>query len=331
MHIGIVCELQEQPPLHTGLVASIDETAEFATAWEVEQLVITLTELGHETRVIGDRAALVRFLGCGGAVDLVFNYAAGVWGRAREAQVPALLEALRIPYTGADAFTLTVCIDKALVKQLWRGVGLPATPVWTVQDRAELAGAAEALGGYPLFVKPAREGSSKGVSSRSVVHSEAELAVQASALLVHYRPLLVEPYLPGREFSVGVLGSGSEAEVLGVIEIVHGATPLVNLLEKKAWAPATFQPVADQAQRQALCDLGLRAYQAVDCRANGRVDIRMDRAGNPQLMEINPNPGLHPTRSAMPAMARLVGWSYADLIARLVDLAVAGAEDGNGI
>jgi D-alanine-D-alanine ligase len=329
MHIGIVCELQEQPPLHTGLVASIDVTAEFATAWEVEQLVATLAELGHETTVIGDMAALVRFLGCGGAVDLVFNYAAGVWGRAREAQVPALLEALRVPYTGADAWTLTVCIDKALVKHLWRAASLPATPVWTVEDCAGLAGAAEALGGFPLFVKPAREGSSKGVSPRSVVHSEAELAAQAGALLAHYRPVLVEPYLPGREFSVGVLGSGPAAEALGAVEIRHGATPLVDLLGKKAWAPQTFQPVLDSALRRELCELGLRAYQVAGCQAIGRVDMRMDRANNPQLLEINPNPGLHPTRSAMPALARLAGLSYADLIDRLIGQALAPAESNH--
>jgi D-alanine-D-alanine ligase len=331
MHIGIVCELQEQPPLHTGLVASIDMTAEFATAWEVEQLAATLAELGHETTVIGDMAALVRFLGCGGAVDLVFNYAAGVWGRAREAQVPALLEALRVPYTGADAFTLTVCIDKALVKQLWCTAGLPATPVRTVQDCAELAGAAEALGGFPLFVKPAREGSSKGVSPRSVVHSEAELAAQVNALLAHYQPVLVEPYLPGREFSVGVLGSGPAAQALGAVEIGHGATPLVDVLGKKAWAPQTFQPVLDSALHSRLGALGVHAFRALDCQTIARVDMRMDREGNVQLMEINPNPGLHPTRSAMPALARLAGLSYADLIDRLIGQALVASECHHGV
>lgn len=326
MHIGIVCELQEQPPLQSGVAANIDVTAEFATAWEVEQLTATLEGLGHAVTVIGDIAALVRFLGGGGAVDLVFNYAAGVWGRAREAQVPALLEALRIPYTGADAFALTVCIDKALVKRVWRDAGLPTTPVWTVENPAELAGAAAALGGYPLFVKPAREGSSKGVSSRSLVHDEAALAEQVRALLAQYRPILVEPYLSGREFSVGVLGSGPSAEAVGVVEILHGATPLVDVLGKKAWAPQTFQPVMDADLRSRLCGLGLQAFRAVDCRAIARVDMRLDRAGQPQLLEINPNPGLHPTRSAMPALARLAGMSYADLIDRLIHQALAGSE-----
>jgi len=314
-----------------GGFADIELTAEFAAADEVEHLAATLAGLGHDVTVIGDMAALVRVLGCGGAVDLVFNYAAGIRGRAREAQVPALLEALRVPYTGADAFTLTICIDKAIVKGLWRNAGLPTPPFRVIDDVAGLVGVAGELGGFPLFVKPAREGSSKGVSVRSLVHDEAALADQAALLLASYRPLLVETYLPGREFSVGVLGSGRTAEALGVVEIRHGATPLVDVLGKKAWAPQTFQPVADSALRRELCELGLRAYQAVDCQAIGRVDMRMDQAGNPHLLEINPNPGLHPTRSAMPALARLAGLSYADLIARVVAQVPFDPEAGNRV
>lgn len=330
MLIGIVCELQEQPPALAGS-RDMDVTAEFATAWEVEQLAATLAELGHQATVIGDMAALVRFLGCGGAVDLVFNYAAGIWGRAREAQVPALLEALRVPCTGADAWTLTICIDKAIIKRLWHDAGLPTPPFRLIHQVADLAGAAEALGGFPVFVKPAHEGSSKGISPRSLVHTPAALHDQAVSLLAHYRPLLVEPYLPGREFSVGVLGSGLRADVLGVVEIVHGAAHLVDLASKKAWTPHTFQPVTDAVLHDELGWLGLQAYRAADCRTIGRVDVRMDRTGQPQLLEINPNPGLHPTRSAMPAMARMAGWPYSRLIAHLVDQALAGAEAGDGV
>ena len=152
MRVAIVCELQEQPPLLAGGLADVELTAEFAAADEVEYLTATLVDLGHDVTVIGDMAALVRFLGCGGVVDLVFNYAAGIWGRAREAQVPALLEALRVPYTGADAFTLTVCIDKAIVKALWRDAGLPTPPYRVVDDMAGLAEVAAELGGFPLFI-----------------------------------------------------------------------------------------------------------------------------------------------------------------------------------
>jgi D-alanine-D-alanine ligase len=226
---------------------------------------------------------------------------------------------------------LTICIDKAIIKRLWHDAGLPTPPFRLVHQAADLAGAAEALGGFPLFVKPAHEGSSKGISPHSLVHSPAALRDQAMALLAQYRPLLVEPWLPGREFSVGVLGSGRRAEALGVVEIIHGAALLVDLASKKAWTPQTFQPVTDVALRAELCQLGLQAYLAVDCRTIGRVDMRMDETGQPQLLEINPNPGLHPTRSAMPAMARMAGWSYSRLLGHLIDQAMADAKAANGV
>lgn len=319
MRIGIVCEIQEQPPEHAGRAADVDAIAEFATATEVEHLASAITALGHEVITIGDFIALVRYFGRGETVDLVFNYAAGVCGSAREAQAPALLEALRLPYTGADAFTLTLCIDKAIIKRLWRAAGLPTPDFGLVSTLADVPGVASELAGFPLFVKPVREGSSKGISSRSVVHSETALQQQAAYLLKEYRqPVLVEPYLPGREFSVGVLGSGTDARVLGVVEISPGAMQFVDLLGKKAWNPRTFLPVVDVALHDDLCRLGLLAYRSVDCRSIGRVDIRLDRNGRPQLLEINPNPGLHPTRSALPAMAQFAGYTYADLIGCII-------------
>jgi D-alanine-D-alanine ligase len=138
--------------------------------------------------------------------------------------------------------------------------------------------------------------------------------------------VLVEPYLPGREFSVGVLGSGPAAQALGAVEIRHGAEPLVDVLGKKAWAPQTFQPVLDSALHSHLCALGVQAFRVLDCQTIARVDMRMDREGNVQLIEINPNPGLHPTRSAMPALARLAGLSCADLIDWLISQALAASE-----
>ena len=316
MKVGLVYEIQDQQ--------DIEATAEYASAYEVEYLAETIESLGHEVTRIGDITHLVRFLGSGQRVDLVFNYAAGRRGHAREAQVPALLEAMQIPFTGADAFTLTVCIDKAIIKQLWRSAGLPTPDFWLVADLASLSALTIALDGFPLFVKPAREGSSKGIAAASIVATPEALSQRVAYLLEVYRqPVLVEHYLPGREFSVGLVGTGDTAEVLGVVEIQHSAIHLVDLAGKKAWSPQTFRPVEDRSLRHQLCDLGWHAYQTVDCQAIGRVDIRMDPAQRPQLLEINPNPGLHPTRSAMPAIAEQAGLTYADLIARLLYQACA--------
>ncbi len=276
--------------------------------------------MGHEVVRIGDIARLVRLLASGQQVDLVFNYAAGRWGHAREAQVPALLEAMQIPCTGADAFTLTLCIDKAIIKRLWRSAGLPTPDFWLVADMGDLSSLPDDLDGFPLFVKPAREGSSKGIAAASIVTTPEALTQRVAYLLALYRqPVLVEHYLPGREFSVGLIGTGDTAEVLGVVEIQHEAIHLVDLAGKKAWRPQTFCPVDDGSLRHQLCELGWHAYRAVDCQVIGRVDIRMDHAQRPQLLEINPNPGLHPTRSAMPALAEQAGLTYVDLIARLLD------------
>ena len=154
MKVGLVYELQEEQ--------DIEATAEFASGFEVEYVAETIETLGHDVTRIGDITQLVRFLASGQQVDLIFNYAAGRWGHAREAQVPALLDAMQIPYTGADAFTLTVCIDKAIIKRLWRSAGLPTPDFWLVAHRDSLSSLTDALDGFPLFVKPAREGSSKG-------------------------------------------------------------------------------------------------------------------------------------------------------------------------
>lgn len=297
----------------------MEATAEFASTFEIAHLVETIEGLGHEAVRIGDISRLVRFVVGGQEVDLVFNYAAGHRGRAREAQVPALLEALQIPCTGADAFTLALCIDKAIIKRLWHSTGLP-TPVFRQpRDLSDLAGLPDDLGGFPLFVKPAREGSSRGISAESIVGTPEQLRRRVETLLTAYgRSVLVEPYLPGREFSVGLLGTGDAAEMLGVVEIRHSGVELVDLTGKKAWTPETFMPVADAALRDELADLAWKAYRAVDCTGIGRVDIRLDGNGRPQLLEINPNPGLHPTRSAMPALAVQAGLTYADLIERLI-------------
>ena len=311
MKVGLVYELQDEQ--------NIEATAEFASAFEIGTLADTIEALGHDVVRIGGITQLVQFLAAGRQVDLVFNYAAGCWGHAREAQVPALLEALRIPYTGADAFTLTLCIDKAIIKRLWHLAGLPTPDFHLVADLDDLAALPDDVAVFPLFVKPAREGSSKGIAAESVVTSAAALRQRVVYLLTAYRqPVLVEPYLPGREFSVGLLGTGDTAEVLGVVEIWHAGRHLVDLAGKKAWSPQTFSPVEDAALRRELSDLARRAYRAVDCRAIGRVDIRLDRAHRPQLLEINPNPGLHPLRSAMPALAEQSGLTYADLIERLL-------------
>lgn len=330
MKIGIVYELQEEPASWGEEL--VEESAEFAAVGEIETLTETLADLGHQPVKIGDFRQLVQFLHTRGQVDLILNYAAGITGQAREAQVPAFLDAMGLPYTGADPLSLAVCSDKAVTKGVWQSYGLPTAPFALVREISELGPALEALPGFPLFLKPAREGSSKGISPKSFVTSWAELYQRVETLLEQYhQPVLMEAYLPGREYTAGIMGSGANAQVMGVVEILHKSQAFVDLSEKKKWRTQVFRPVSEHCQENGrlkdsslerdIARLCLEAYRAVDCQTIGRVDVRLDNQGQPNLIEINPNPGLHPVRSAMPAIASLAGISYRDLIGWLIELA----------
>jgi D-alanine-D-alanine ligase len=321
MRIGLVYELPDEFAADGGRAALPDASAESASDDEIETLVETLEGLGHAVERIGNIERLTRFIVNGGAVDLFFNYAAGLRGAAREAQIPALLEAYGLPYTGADPTSLALCLDKTITKRLWRDHGLPTADFVHVDSLVKFDRHLNAVPEYPLFVKPAREGSSKGISPENVVRSPAELRQRVEHLLKRYQqPVLIEEYLPGREYSVGVLGSGLGARVLGAAEV---ASPgVLGLKEKKAFGEHSFLPVEDEALRDELINVGRKAYLAVECQVIGRVDLKLDRADRPHLLEINPNPGLHPVRSILPAIARRRGWTYRDLIGEVLRLAL---------
>ncbi len=326
MEIGLIYNLREQARPYPG--APPDFAAEFDSEESIGYLVDALTQLGHRVRRIGDLHQLMDFLRAGQAetLDLVFNMAEGVWGRAREAQAPALLEAYRVPYTGSDPLTLSLCLDKAMAKRIWQQAGVLTAPFAVVSDATALADDLVdhiGLPDFPLFVKPLHEGTSKGIDAASVVASEAALRERIEWTLARYRqPALVETFLPGREFSVGILGTGAEAHVLGITEITPPAAHGVSDQgEKERWGDSiagVFTPVTEAALRSSLADLALRAYRAVECRDLGRVDIRLDAAARPHVMELNPLVGLHPTCSVMPIIARQAGLSYDELIAAIV-------------
>jgi D-alanine-D-alanine ligase len=322
LKVGLTYDLRSEYPPHED--APPDYYAEFDTEETVDYIEAALSSLGHRVHRIGNIQKLARFLVFGETVDIVFNIAEGVWGRSREAQVPALLEAFRIPYTFSDPLTMALCLDKAMTKRIWQQAGLPTSAFWVVTNLAELEQAAEHGLEFPLFVKPVHEGSSKGISQDSIVETEQQLVEQVERVLTHYQqPALVEElFLSGREFTVGILGSGREARVLGVLEITEVALYRVSgFLQKEKWelyAPDTYHPLKAGPLQVQLSELGLQAYQAVDCRDTGRLDIRLDRYGNPQLMEINPLPGLHPHHCALPVIGKHAGLSFEMLLAEII-------------
>ncbi len=197
---------------------SEEETAEFDRAETIDAIEGTLRSLSFRTERIGHARALVGRLAAGDRWGLVFNIAEGLRGYGRESLVPALLEAYGIPYVFSDPLVLSLTLHKGMCKRVVRDLGIP-TPEFAVLERAQdIASLALPL---PLFAKPVSEGTGKGITGASVIRSSAALDRVCRHLLGAYRqPVLVERFLPGREFTVGVVGTGEDAETVGVMEVI---------------------------------------------------------------------------------------------------------------
>ncbi len=304
------------------------EVMEFDDEGVVAGLEGALRELGHRPERVGRGIELARRLVAGRRWDLVLSIAEGVAGRGREAQVPALCELFGQRYAFSDPVTCGVTLDKAWAKRIVAAAGVPTTPSLVVHSLADLEGCR--LRGA-LFVKPLAEGSSKGVTGRSLVKKRGRLAgVCAELLAEHPTGLLVEPYLPGREVTVGVLGSNGDARVVGVMEVLYTERAEgigYTAQNKDEWlANVRYRLVQGEALAETASRMALASYEALECRDAARVDLRCDAAGRPQFMEINPLPGLHPVRSDLPILSRLGGMAYRDLIGAIVDSAMTRSD-----
>jgi D-alanine-D-alanine ligase len=296
------------------------DVMEFDEEETIAALAGALCQLGHHPERVGRGIELARRLAAGERWDLVFNFAEGVRGRSREAQVPAICELFDQPYTFSDPLTCAITLDKSLAKRLVRDHGLPTAPFVVVERPEDAAAVTLPL---PLFVKPLAEGSSKGVTRLSRVDTREEL-IEACAELIHTfrQPALVESFLPGREMTVGILGNGDGARVLGVLEVCFraGSDSAYTAENKREYATRVDyrmldgEPVAQRARQVALA-----AYRALECRDLARVDLRCDASGEPHFLEINPLPGLHPTYSDLPILAGRAGTPYADLLGQVVE------------
>jgi D-alanine-D-alanine ligase len=308
---------------------SPEAVMEFDDEATVQALDSALAEIGHRPERVGRGVELARRLAAGDRWDLVFNFAEGVSGRSREAQVPALCELFEQPYTFSDPLTAALTLDKPLAKRVVRDLGLPTAP-FAVVNRCEEADAVDLP--LPLFVKPIAEGSSKGVSRLSKVTRREELRGRCAELIAAFaQPVLVETYLPGREITVGIVGNcckgggGDAARALGTMEVnfvtgsdreFYTALNKGEFEQRVSYALLDGEPVAARARQIALA-----AYEALGCRDAGRVDLRCAEDGEPNFLEINPLPGLHPTRSDLPIMCALGGVDYRRLVEQIVTAA----------
>jgi D-alanine-D-alanine ligase len=271
--------------------------------------------------------------------DIVFNIAEGLRGPNREAHVPAICEFYGIPYSGSDPFTLALCLDKARTKEILRAHRVPTADWVLVRSARELAERRAELRSYPLFAKPVHEGSSKGITERNLVSSADALEPIVVELLERYQqPVLVETFLPGAEFTCGVLGNGAEARVLPLVgmnfgALPAGALPIYGFEAKWLWdrpdepldifeCPAR---ISDSLRRE-IEDVVARTFLALGCRDWSRIDVRLDADGRPNVVEVNPLPGILPDpadNSCLPKAARAAGLDYDALIGACLQAAAA--------
>jgi len=302
----------------------VEDVAEMDSESTIEAIDSTIQSLGFRTDRIGHARALCRRLVAGDRWDLVFNIAEGLHGRSREAQVPALLELYGVPYTFSDPLVCAATLDKAVAKQLVRAAGVPTPDFLVVRGEGDLDGR---LLRYPLFAKPLAEGTGKGIDAASRIDSPDRLAGTCRSLLSRFRqPVLVEEYLPGREFTTAILGTAGDARVLGTMEVSvlpaeSNAIYSLEMKEKCEQFVRYTSPPRDAVRRD-VEDVALRAYLALECRDVGRVDVRIDRDGRASFMEVNPLPGMHPTHSDLPMIATREGMSYRQLIGAIIDSAL---------
>lgn len=326
MRIGLAYDLKEaMASTHQQKVE--DALEEYDSPETVEAIASVFRNQGHSViKLGGGRAFLENILR--ESVDFVFNIAEGTGNyRSREAQVPSVLEMLNIPYSGADPQCLAVCLDKPLTKKLVGSAGIE-TPEWMVfENPADVTRESVSNLDFPLFVKPAWEGSSKGIRRSSKIDDFGSLIEAVEHLGgAYHQPVMVEEFVPGEEVTVGVIGN-NPTRVIGIMHIVprqHSPEFVYSLEVKRDWerlveyrCPANFPSTL----MKKIEESALRAFKTLGCRDFGRLDFRVSRQGVPYFLEINPLPGLNPSSGDLPIMAGKMGLTYDALITAVFNAA----------
>ena len=322
MTIGLTYDLRDDYLLE-GFTTE-EETAEMDSISTIEALEETISTLGYEVERVGNIKKLISKLAAGERWDLVFNISEGVYGMGREAQVPAVLDAYRIPYTFSDTIVLSVALQKALTKRIVSDLEVPTPDFFSVRTEESIA---RIKLPFPLFAKPVAEGTGRGVTDRSIITNQQELESVCLDLLRTYRqPVLVERYLPGREYTVGVIGTGSQSEAIGVIEVViksSSDTEVYGFKAKEHCEKLVNNIPAKGEKAERAKELALIVHKGINCRDSSRVDFKENDRGELEFLEINPLAGLHPTHSDLPIICSFFDISYQELIYRIIESAKA--------
>ena len=299
---------------------SMEETAEFDKQETVDALEKSLKIMGYVTEPVGNSFQLIEALAAGKRWDIVFNIAEGLYGDGRESVVPAILDQYRIPYVFSGPVIMGLSLNKHLAKLVVGASGVPVSPGCLISELKDLD---KCNLNYPLFVKPVSEGTGKGINEKSLVNSSDELNTIVVWILGEFRQsALVEEYLPGREYTVGIVGTGDEAVAIGGMEVICANNLPYSVEVKENYENyCNYTPIDseifDECKNVAL--LAWRALNAVDA---GRIDLKTDRQGNICFIEANPLAGLNPIHSDLPILSRMYGVEYQTLIEMIMKSAL---------
>jgi D-alanine-D-alanine ligase len=299
---------------------SMDETAEFDKQETVDALANSLKQMGHETELVGNAFQLIEALAAGQRWDIVFNIAEGLYGDGRESVVPAILDQYKIPYVFSGPVIMGLSLNKHLAKLVVAASGVPVSPGCLITELKDLD---KCNLKYPLFVKPVSEGTGKGITESSLINSIAELLKMVKWILTEFhQPALVEEYLPGREFTVGVVGYGEEAFAIGGMEVMTvNNLPYSVEVKENYQNYCTYKPL-DADIIDECKSVALRAWKALDAVDAGRVDLKADRNGKICFIEANPLAGLNPIHSDLPILSRMYGIEYQTLMEMIMKAAI---------
>lgn len=291
---------------------SMEDTAEFDKQETIDAIDIALRNMGFETEPVGNCFQLIEALAAGKRWDLVFNIAEGLYGDGRESVVPAILDQYKIPYVFSGPVIMGISLNKYLTRLIVAASGVPVSPGMLISDAPEIERCALE---YPLFIKPVSEGTGKGITSKSLVRTPAELKEMAEWILKRFdQPALVEEYLPGREFTVGITGTGADAEAIGGMEIICMDNLPYSVEYKENYQHFCKYIPMDEEYAEECKRVALDVWRALGAVDAGRVDVKADRNGRICFMEVNPLAGLHPVHSDLPILAGKTGIDYQTLI-----------------
>ncbi len=320
--VGLTYDLKTDYQFKEGDPA--DANAEFDHPSTIDVITAAIEACGFKVKRIGNATNLLEMID-NLDVDIVFNISEGVSGRNRESQVPILLDMAGIPFVGSDALTLCLTLDKIMAKKIFISEKIATPRFFEVRPNDNLIDIDHLK--FPLIVKPRFEGSSKGLTDKSRVENKEELDKQVGHVIETYKqPALIEEFIRGEEFTVAIVGN-DDAEVLPIVQIkIDGELDLKDKFYTFARISSDRleyvcpAPITKELAKK-ISDLALRAYQAVECLDFGRIDFRVDKSGNPYVLEINPLPSLS-TEDVFMLIAKVKGITYPEMIGRILNSAL---------